>query len=170
MSGCALATTRLPGGGVLLDPLALLAVVPVLVAIVARSRRRAGVVGLAPLAVAVLGAEGEPLPTSWRVRLRRMPTWLEGAGFLVAVVALARPAWPVTGLPPAPGLDIVLGLDVSSSMAARDLDPSRTRLDVARAAAARFVAGRPRDRVGLVTFARYPDVLAAPTPDQSVNE
>jgi Ca-activated chloride channel family protein len=65
----------------------------------------------------------------------------------------------------AEGIDILLCLDVSSSMASNDLDPKRTRLDVAKAAAARFVEGRPDDRIGLIAFARYPDLRCPPTRD-----
>jgi Ca-activated chloride channel family protein len=71
-------------------------------------------------------------------------------------------------LPPSTdGIDILLCLDASSSMTARDLDAARTRLDVARDAAVRFVSGRPRDRVGLLRFARYPDVVCPLTLDHA---
>jgi len=50
-------------------------------------------------------------------------------------------------------------------MAARDMDPDRTRLEVARDAARRFIGGRPHDRIGLVGFARYPDLRCPPTRD-----
>jgi Ca-activated chloride channel family protein len=50
-------------------------------------------------------------------------------------------------------------------MTARDMDRQRTRLDVAKAAAAEFVRGRPGDRIGLVSFARYPDVRCPLTLD-----
>jgi Ca-activated chloride channel family protein len=48
------------------------------------------------------------------------------------------------------GIDIVLALDVSSSMLARDFSPNR--LEAAKDEAISFVDGRPRDRVGLVVF------------------
>ena len=49
------------------------------------------------------------------------------------------------------GIDIMLALDVSSSMTETDLKPSR--LEAARAVAQAFVAGRQNDRIGLVIFA-----------------
>ncbi len=49
------------------------------------------------------------------------------------------------------GIDIVLALDVSSSMLAQDLKPDR--LDAAKKMALDFFNGRPNDRVGLVVFA-----------------
>jgi Ca-activated chloride channel family protein len=106
-----------------------------------------------------------PLPTTWRVRLRALPRLLELAGLLCGVVALARPVVRHP-LPLAHrGSDILLCLDVSSSMGARDLDAQRSRLAVARDAAARFVAARPDDRIGLIRFARFPDLVAPPTLD-----
>jgi len=65
------------------------------------------------------------------------------------------------------GIDIVLCLDLSSSMTSNDLDAQRSRLDVAKAAAKRFIAGRPHDRIGLVGFARYPDLRCPPTLDHA---
>ncbi len=102
---------------------------------------------------------------SVRSTLRPLPLVLQSLGVLLLLVALAQPtareALPRT----TEGIDIVLCLDTSSSMNARDLDRERTRLEVARDAAARFVAGRRQDRIGLVTFARYPDLRCPPTLD-----
>ena len=49
------------------------------------------------------------------------------------------------------GIDIVLAMDVSGSMLARDFEPNR--LEAAKAVAGEFIAGRPNDRIGLVVFA-----------------
>jgi Ca-activated chloride channel family protein len=49
------------------------------------------------------------------------------------------------------GIDIVLSLDVSSSMLARDFKPNR--LEAAKKTALEFINGRPNDRIGLVIFA-----------------
>ncbi len=107
----------------------------------------------------------KPLPRTWRVRFRFLPGLLVGAGLLLAVFALARPAVREELPLRKEGLDIFLVLDVSSSMRERDLDPQRTRLQVARDAAATFIEGRPGDRIGLVTFARYPDLRSPLTQD-----
>lgn len=48
------------------------------------------------------------------------------------------------------GIDIVLSVDVSSSMLARDFKPNR--LDAAKQTAIEFIDGRPNDRIGLVVF------------------
>jgi len=105
------------------------------------------------------------LPGGWRVRLLPLPWLLLVAGLSLTVVALARPVRRVPLPRKSEGIDIMLCLDVSSSMTANDMDPQRTRLDVARDAAVRFIAGRPNDRIGLVCFARFPDLRCPPTPD-----
>lgn len=116
----------------------------------------------APLASAALA---EPLPPTWRTRLVRLPRALEAAALLLFVVALARPAQPATIPERREGLDLLLCLDRSSSMRADDLSAGRARLALAKEAAAKFVAGRPDDRIGLITFARWPDLACPPTLD-----
>jgi Ca-activated chloride channel family protein len=95
-----------------------------------------------------------------------LPLVSAALGLVSLCLALARPverrAEPLTQR----GRDVVLVLDVSSSMGARDLDAERTRLEVARDAAARFVEARPGDRFALVTFARFPDLVVPLTHDQ----
>ena len=68
------------------------------------------------------------------------------------VVAFARPRAGVTSENIlTEGIDIVLVLDISSSMLAEDLEPNR--IQAAKQVAANFVAGRLNDRIGLVVFA-----------------
>ena len=99
------------------------------------------------------------------MRLLPLPWLLLVAGILLTVVALARPVQHVPLPHESEGIDIMLCLDTSSSMTGSDMDPQRTRLDVARDAAVRFIAGRPNDRIGLICFARFPDLRCPPTPD-----
>lgn len=110
-----------------------------------------------------------PLPRTWRVRFQHAPRVLQVLAVVFAATALARPA-RLDRIPLATaGIDVLLCLDVSSSMSApmpgEDADPARSRLDVAKETAARFVAARRHDRVGLITFARYPDLRCPPTLD-----
>ncbi len=81
-----------------------------------------------------------------------VPPTLRALALTAFVVALARPQ---TGIATenvlTEGIDIVLVLDVSSSMLAEDLEPNR--LEAAKAVAADFVSGRRNDRMGLVAFA-----------------
>ena len=81
---------------------------------------------------------------------------LLGALRLVAltclIVAFARPQTGISSEEISTrGIDIVLGLDISSSMLAEDIEPNR--LAAAKAVASTFVRGRRSDRIGLVVFA-----------------
>jgi Ca-activated chloride channel homolog len=104
---------------------------------------------------------------SWRVRLLPIPPGLQVFALLLVVLALARPALRVQIPFEKSGIDIILCLDTSSSMTANDMDRQRSRLDVARGAAQRFIAGRPDDRIGLVCFARFPDLRCPLTLDHA---
>ena len=67
-------------------------------------------------------------------------------------MAFARPQTGVTAENvTTQGIDIVLALDLSSSMLAEDLQPNR--IEAAKQVAADFVSGRRNDRIGLVVFA-----------------
>jgi Ca-activated chloride channel family protein len=147
-----------------LDPAFLLLALLVPAVLWFRRRRGPSAVLFAPAAFVASGF-GERAPRSLRARLAALPVALEIAGLLLVVVALARPVRRDPLPPVAEGIDVIFCLDTSSSMTANDLDPARTRLEVAKGAGARFVAGRKDDRVGLVTFARYPDVRCPPTLD-----
>ncbi len=72
-------------------------------------------------------------------------------GLAALVVAFARPQTGVTSEEISTrGIDIVLGMDISSSMLAEDLEPNR--LEAAKAVASAFVQRRRSDRIGLVVF------------------
>jgi Ca-activated chloride channel family protein len=104
----------------------------------------------------------------WRARARHLPLILATLGLGLAVVALARPQHgtlkeDVT----TQGVDIVVSLDVSGSMAAQDFQP-RNRLAVAKEVVAEFVKRRSTDRVGLVVFSGRSLTKAPPTTDTAV--
>ncbi|MEW6741548.1 MAG: VWA domain-containing protein [Planctomycetota bacterium] len=111
-----------------------------------------------------------PLPHSWRVRLLRLPLVLHLLGLLLVVVALARPVQRHPLPLETEGIDIFLSIDISSSMAVNDMDRTRSRLDVAKEAAVKFISGRGNDRIGLITFARYPDIRCPLTLDHGALE
>ncbi len=150
----------LPDGVFLLHPWMLLLALLLPLALLLRARRGNPALALAPLALFPAG-----LPRSWRVRLLPLPVALDVLALLLVVVALARPVRAAPLPLRAEGIDILLCLDLSSSMTARDMDRKRTRLGIAKDAAEAFVRGRPRDRIGLVGFARFPDLLCPPTLD-----
>lgn len=85
-------------------------------------------------------------------RFRHVLFALRSLGLVALIVAFARPQTGVTAESVVTeGVDIVLALDLSSSMLAEDLEPNR--IEAAKAVAADFVAGRRQDRIGLVAFA-----------------
>ena len=149
-------------GLALVHPWMLLLALLVPLALWVRLRRPAPAVTFSPGAFL---ESPRALLRSWRVALVPLPLVLQALALLGVVVALARPVHR-EALPLATqGIDILLCVDTSSSMTATDMDDRRTRLEVARDAAARFVAGRPHDRIGLVSFARWPDLRCPPTLD-----
>lgn len=92
------------------------------------------------------------MPTGWRVRLVHLPMVLRCVAFVLLVCVLARPqthnSW---GSKSVEGIDIMLAIDVSTSMLAEDLEPNR--IEAAKSVAAEFIAGRPDDNIGLTIFA-----------------
>jgi len=103
--------------------------------------------------------------TAGRARVRdRIPGVLLLCGLVVLSVALARPQ-AVVALPQEQGM-VVLAFDVSASMAATDLQP--TRMEAAKAAAKDFVAREPSGvTIGVVAFSDSGVSVQTPTADQS---
>ncbi len=94
------------------------------------------------------------LPVSGRARLYWLPDALRLLAWVLLVFALARPQ---TGnqieVLRGRGIDMVLALDISGSMAALDFEPLN-RLEAAKMVMADFIDEREFDRIGLVVFAR----------------
>lgn len=103
-----------------------------------------------------------------RARLWRLPSVLLALALTAFSVALARPVSRDVLPLREQGIDIMLVLDISSSMMATDMDRSGrvTRMQAARECAAEFAAARTNDRVGLLTFARFPEQRCPMTLDQ----
>ena len=81
-----------------------------------------------------------------------LPELLRAAALVSLVIAIARPRTGARVVEEtSQGIDIMVALDVSSSMLAEDFQPNR--LGAAKATVAGFVEGRPHDRIGLVAFA-----------------
>ena len=91
-------------------------------------------------------------PRSWRVTLMPLQLLLRLAVFVLLVLVLARPqtqnSWKNETME---GIDIMLAMDVSTSMLAEDLKPNR--IEAAKKVAADFIIGRPNDNIGLTIFA-----------------
>ncbi len=97
--------------------------------------------------------------------LRHAPFALRAAAFALAVVALARPQGvEERSRSDAEGIDIVLAVDVSGSMLARDFKPDR--ITAAKEVAGSFIADRFGDRIGLVAFAGEAFTQSPLTTDQ----
>jgi len=89
---------------------------------------------------------------------------LPTAAFLLLVVALCRPQWGQVTLPQqSQGLDLLIALDVSRSMLADDLPP--TRLAAAKRAVSGLLGQLRGDRIGLIAFAGSAFMVCPPTRD-----
>ncbi|MDR1644348.1 MAG: VWA domain-containing protein [Tannerellaceae bacterium] len=89
--------------------------------------------------------------TSYKIYLRHLPFILRMTAIAFLIFVLARPqstnSWQNSSTE---GIDIMLAMDISSSMLAQDLKPDR--LEAAKDVAASFINGRPNDNIGLVVF------------------
>ena len=110
------------------------------------------------------------LPVSLRSRLSFLPGALVLAAVALGAVALARPQTGLTrDARTSSGVDIVLALDISSSMRAEDFAPAN-RLAAAKEVLLDFVGGRERDRLGAVAFARNAVTITPLTLDHEILE
>jgi Ca-activated chloride channel family protein len=86
------------------------------------------------------------------MRIIHLPMILRCVVFTLIVIVLARPqthnSWDNKNVE---GIDIMLCMDVSTSMLAEDLKPNR--IEAAKNVAAEFISGRPNDNIGLTIFA-----------------
>ncbi len=91
-------------------------------------------------------------PRGWRTHLVHLPMLLRCLCFALIVIVMARPqthnSWDNKTTE---GIDIMMVLDISSSMLAEDIRPNR--MEAAKSVAAKFIAGRPNDNIGLTIFA-----------------
>ena len=105
-------------------------------------------------------------PKTVRYYLRHLPFALRAAAFALLVVALARPQDVEQNVRTnTEGIDIMLAIDVSGSMLARDFKPDR--ITAAKEVAGSFIADRYGDRIGLVAFAGEAFTQSPLTTDQS---
>lgn len=132
------------------DPyfLILLIIVPILIFLYIKERiSRRGFVTYSDLTVV------NKLAPSWKQRFKHLLFSMRMMMLSFAVIALARPQSPFTEEEiTTEGIDIILAIDVSSSMKAVDFQPSN-RLEAAKIVSADFVNGRVHDRLGMVVFA-----------------
>ena len=109
----------------------------------------------------------DKMPKSYKVYLRHVRFALRILVITCLIIVLARPQstdnWQNSSTE---GVDIVLALDISGSMMARDFKPDR--VEAAKDVAAQFVSGRENDNIGLVIFAGESFTMCPMTTDHAV--
>lgn len=126
--------------------LLMLLIIPCVLWYVLRGRKRR-----AAMSVPTVSMYGG-MKKSWKYYLIHVPFILDMAAIILLSLILARPQttdrWQDTEIE---GIDIMLAVDVSTSMLAEDLKPNR--IEAAKQVAAEFINGRPNDNIGLTIFA-----------------
>ncbi len=91
------------------------------------------------------------LPQTYKLRFFHSMFALRCLALIAIIIAIARPqtSSDKTDIN-IEGIDIVLSLDISSSMLSEDFRPNR--IEAAKDVALKFIEGRPQDRIGLVVF------------------
>jgi Ca-activated chloride channel family protein len=93
------------------------------------------------------------IPAPLSVKLRALPKILTGLSLVLLVTAPARPQTVSEKVNRSiEGVDIVVALDVSSSMLGEDMGKGMNRFNAAKLVISRFIDGRTNDRIGLVVF------------------
>ncbi len=109
----------------------------------------------------------EKAPVSWKVYLRHLPIALRSIAIIFIVIVLARPQSTNSSRDVVTeGIDIVMTLDISSSMQALDFKPNR--LEAAKDVATEFMSARENDKIGLVIFAGESFTQCPLTTDKAV--
>ena len=91
-------------------------------------------------------------PQTLRQRLLWVPDALRCITFALIIIAMARPqTFTGWGEKQVEGIDIMLAMDISTSMLAKDLTPNR--IEASKAVAAEFISDRETDNIGLTIFA-----------------
>lgn len=120
----------------------------------------------APLKISSI--KGFQTGKNWLARLRPLLFVFRLLAISALIIAMARPRTvdESTRIKTTQGIDIVMAIDVSASMLARDLRPNR--LEALKTVAARFINARPNDRIGLVEYAGESYTKTPLTSDKSI--
>ena len=125
----------------------LLLLIPLIVIYVLREKKGSGAVKYSDISGI------KKIKTPWTVKLRHILPVIRFTGIVLLIVALARPQKGTTFENiTSEGIDIMMVLDVSTSMKALDFQP-KNRLNVAKEKIKEFISKRKQDRIGLVLFA-----------------
>lgn len=112
--------------------------------------------------------KGFKVKQSWLVKIRPLLFALRllALGLLITAMARPRTVDVSTKTKTTKGIDIVMAIDVSASMLARDLRPNR--LEALKDVASEFIQGRPNDRIGIVLYAGESYTKTPITSDKSI--
>ena len=104
-------------------------------------------------ALKISSLKGFDTSKNWLAKLRPILFVIRLVVLSLIITAMARPRTvdESTRIKTTKGIDIVIAIDVSASMLARDLKPNR--LEALKKVASRFIQARPNDRLGLVEYA-----------------
>ncbi len=93
-----------------------------------------------------------PIQKTWQTTALKCLPFIRLAAIIFIIMALARPQSKSSNQKiNTYGVDIIISIDISASMLAKDFDPNR--LEAAKKVASNFILNRPNDRIGLVIFA-----------------
>lgn len=112
--------------------------------------------------------KGFKISNSFLPRLKHLLFAFRLLALVLIIMGLARPQTVdvSTKTKTTRGIDIIIAIDVSASMLAKDLRPNR--LEALKSVAAEFINGRPNDRIGLVEYAGESYTKTPITSDKSI--
>ena len=101
----------------------------------------------------ISSSKGFKLTSSWLPKARHLLFAMRLLALAFLILAMARPQREDVSskTKTTRGIDIVMAIDVSASMLAKDLQPNR--LEALKQVASDFIKGRPNDRIGIVEYA-----------------
>ncbi|WP_024769724.1 vWA domain-containing protein [Aquimarina macrocephali] len=119
-------------------------------------------------ALKISSVKGFKISGSWLTKLKPLLFIIRLIALSLIITALARPRTVdvSTKTKTTKGIDIVMSIDVSASMLAKDLKPNR--LEALKEVAAEFIKDRPNDRIGLVVYAGESFTKTPITSDKSI--
>ena len=116
----------------------------------------------------ISSVKGFKTQKSWLAKLKPMLFALRILALSALIIAMARPRKVDVSsqTKSTKGIDIVMAIDVSGSMLAKDLKPNR--MEALKEVASNFVEGRPNDRIGIVVYAAEAYTKTPVTSDKAI--
>jgi len=116
--------------------------------------------------------QAKKIKPSLTIKLRHIPLWIRATVFLLIIISLSRPQKGIEHTTvPTEGIDIILVLDVSTSMLAEDFSfngKRANRLAAVKPIVKKFIEGRINDQIGMVVFAGRPYTQCPLTVDYGI--